>query len=90
MGIYNRNVYIWGKIMNTSVVTAKGQIVIPAKLRRKLGMKKGTPVSLSEQDGVIMVQPVTDEYLRSLQGILGTKGKLLKALLEEKKKEREL
>ena len=76
--------------MNTSVVTAKGQIVIPAKLRRKLGMKKGTPVSVSEQDGVIMVQPVTDEYLRSLQGILGTKGKLLKALLEEKKKEREL
>jgi AbrB family looped-hinge helix DNA binding protein len=76
--------------MNKSVVTAKGQIVIPAKLRRKLGMKKGTRVSLSEQDGVIMVQPVTDEYLRSLQGILGTKGKLLKALLEEKNKEREL
>ena len=76
--------------MNKSVVTAKGQIVIPSKLRRKYGIKKGTPVSVSERDGAIVIQPVTDEYLRSLQGILGTKGKLLKALLEEKKKEREL
>jgi AbrB family looped-hinge helix DNA binding protein len=76
--------------MDKSVVTAKGQIVIPSKLRRRFGIKKGTQVSLHEQEGAIVIRPITDEYIRSLAGITGTKGKLLKALLEEKGKEREL
>ena len=76
--------------MDKSVVTVKGQIVIPSKLRRKFGIKRGTQVYLYERGGEIVIKPVTDEYLRSLAGIMGTKGKLLKALLEEKAKEREL
>ncbi len=76
--------------MHKSVVTVKGQIVIPSKLRRKFGIKKGTQVYLYERDGEIVVRPITDEYLRSLAGITGTKGKLLKALMEEKAKDREL
>ena len=76
--------------MDRSVVTAKGQVVIPSKLRRKFGIKKGTQVYLYERDGEIVIRPVTDEYLRSLAGIAGTKGKLLKALMKEKAKEREL
>ena len=76
--------------MDKSVVTVKGQIVIPSKLRRKFGIKRGTQVYLYERGGEIVIRPVTDEYLRSLAGIMGTKGKLLKALLEEKAKEREL
>jgi AbrB family looped-hinge helix DNA binding protein len=76
--------------MYRSVVTVKGQVVIPSKLRRKFGLKKGTQVYLYERDGEIVIRPVTDEYLRSLAGITGTKGKLLKALMVEKAKEREL
>ena len=76
--------------MDKSVVTVKGQVVIPSKLRRKFGIKRGTQVYLYERGGEIVIKPVTDEYLRSLAGIMGTKGKLLKALLEEKAKEREL
>jgi AbrB family looped-hinge helix DNA binding protein len=76
--------------MDKSVVTVKGQVVIPSKLRRKFGIKRGTQVYLYERGGEIVIRPVTDEYLRSLAGIMGTKGKLLKALLEEKAKEREL
>jgi AbrB family looped-hinge helix DNA binding protein len=76
--------------MDKSVVTVKGQIVIPSKLRRKFGIKRGTQVYLYERGGEIVIRPVTDEYLRSLAGIIGTKGKLLKALMEEKAKEREL
>lgn len=76
--------------MDKSVVTVKGQIVIPSRLRRKFGLKKGTQVYLYERDGEIVVRPVTDEYLRSLAGVTGTKGKLLKALMDEKAKEREL
>ena len=76
--------------MDKSVVTVKGQVVIPSRLRRRFGIKKGTQVYLYERDGEIVIRPVTDEYLRSLAGITGTKGRLLKALVEEKAKEREL
>jgi AbrB family looped-hinge helix DNA binding protein len=76
--------------MDKTVVTVKGQVVIPARLRRKFGIKKGTQVYLYERDGEIIVKPITDEYIRSMAGITGTKGKLLKALMEEKAKEREL
>jgi AbrB family looped-hinge helix DNA binding protein len=73
-----------------SVVTVKGQVVIPSKLRRKFGMKKGTQVFIYEKDGEIVVRPITDEYIEGMAGMTGTKGKLLKALEEEKAKERML
>ena len=76
--------------MEKAVVTVKGQIVIPSRLRRRFGIKKGTQVSLYEKDGEIVIKPITDEYIRSMAGITGTKGKLLKALKEEKARERTL
>ena len=76
--------------MDKSVVTVKGQVVIPSKLRRKFGIKKGTQVYLYARDGEIIIKPITDEYIREMAGMAGTKGKLLKALTEEKAKEREL
>jgi AbrB family looped-hinge helix DNA binding protein len=76
--------------MEKALVTVKGQIVIPSRLRRKFGIKKGTQVSLYEKDGEIVIKPITDEYIRSMAGMTGTKGKLLKALKEEKAKERAL
>ena len=76
--------------MDKAVVTVKGQVVIPAKLRRKFGIKKGTLVSLYEREGEIVIKPITDEYIRRMAGMTGTKGKLLKALKQEKAKERVL
>ena len=76
--------------MDRAVVTVKGQIVIPAKLRRKFGIKKGTQVYVYERDGEIAIKPITDDYIRNMAGIAGTQGKLLKALMVEKAKEREL
>lgn len=74
--------------MEKTSVTTKGQIVIPARLRRKFGIKSGTQVFVYEKNGEIVVRPVTDEYIEHLAGITGTKGKLLKALRDEKAKER--
>ena len=76
--------------MDRAVVTVKGQIVIPSKLRRKFGIKKGTQVCVYERDGEIVIKPITDDYIRNMAGMVGTKGKLLKALLDEKAREREL
>jgi AbrB family looped-hinge helix DNA binding protein len=76
--------------MDKASVTIKGQIVIPSKLRRKFGIKKGTQVFLFERGNEIVIKPITDEYIRSMAGVMGTKGRLLNALKEEKAKERNL
>ncbi len=76
--------------MDTSIVTIKGQIVIPSKIRKKFGIKSGTRIHFIEDKNEIKIVPITKELIKSNFGILGTKGKLIKALLEEKKKEREL
>jgi AbrB family looped-hinge helix DNA binding protein len=56
--------------VETSVVTSKGQLVIPARLRRRFSIKKGTLVAFVEDDGHMIVQPVTPEFIRSLRGSL--------------------
>lgn len=75
--------------METSVVTVKGQIVIPSKMRKKYSIKNGTKVHFYEEEDGIRIVPVTPEMIEKNFGFLGTKGKLLKALMEEKKIERE-
>ena len=76
--------------MDTSIVTVKGQIVVPAKIRRKFGIKKGTKIAFVEQNGKLMIQPLDKYYFENLAGILGKDGDMLKGLMEDKKKEREL
>jgi AbrB family looped-hinge helix DNA binding protein len=76
--------------METSTLTIKGQIVIPSKIRRKLGLKKGSKIGFIESGDNVILQPLDKGYYKSLIGIGGTKGKALKSLLDDKKKEREL
>jgi AbrB family looped-hinge helix DNA binding protein len=70
-------------------VSSKGQIVIPAKLRRKYGIKTGTKIEVYEEGERIILRPVTPEYIRSLRGSLKGRG-ALSILEEERRKEREL
>ena len=76
--------------IETGTVTVKGQVVIPAPLRRRLGIKKGTVVSFLEENGHIVVQPVTREFIRRLRGSLKGVPSPLEHLLEERRKERVL
>ena len=76
--------------METSVLTVKGQLVIPVKIRRKYNLKKGTKVAFIELDGKLIIQPLDKNYFQTLAGILGTNGDMLDGLLEDKKREREL
>jgi AbrB family looped-hinge helix DNA binding protein len=76
--------------IETSVVTTKGQLVIPARLRLRFGIKKGTMVTFVKDEGRIIVQPVTREFIRSLRGSLKGEPSALAALLEERKRERTL
>jgi len=76
--------------METVHVTSKGQLVIPSKFRKKFKIKSGTRVNIFEEDDGIKIVPITSEVIDANKGFLKTGGKLLKALMEEKKKEREL
>jgi len=42
-----------------TVVSSKGQVVIPSALRRKYDIKKGTKVEVTDRDGRIVLEPVT-------------------------------
>ena len=74
-----------------TTATAKGQIVIPSSVRRQLGIKEGTRIQIDvdEERMRIVLTPITPEFVRSLRGKYKGRG-LLKALQEDRKREREL
>lgn len=69
-----------------AAVTVKGQIVIPAKLRHRLGIKKGTKLYIEERNGELILRPLNREYFQKMSGALKGTG-LLKALEEERRKD---
>lgn len=76
--------------MITTIVTVKGQIVIPSRVRRRHNIKKGTKLCIIDNEDEIVLKPLTADYFEKMAGILGTKGKLGKALLEERAREKEI
>jgi len=75
--------------MEASVVTLKGQVVIPKKIRAMFHIKRGTQVRFEPRSGEIILKPLTPEYFEKMAGVLGPGGKVTKALLSERTKDRE-
>jgi AbrB family looped-hinge helix DNA binding protein len=70
--------------------TSKGQLVVPAALRRKYGIKAGTKVCFLEDDfGRIILQPITEEYIDRVRGCLAGGPELVKSWLREHREEGE-
>ncbi len=55
--------------MSTATVTTKGQITIPADVRRRLGLASGDRVEFVEIEGGFAIKPAIDD-VRSLKGLL--------------------
>jgi len=68
-------------------ITSKGQIVIPAVLRRKLRMKTGTRVAVHESGGRLILQPITDEFIDSMRGMLGDTTDMIEQLRRDHHRE---
>ena len=74
--------------MTISKTTVKGQVVIPAPLRKKYNIKKGTRVAISEGEGnVIVIKPLPDDPIEASRGMLKGKTSLMKALLKDRNEE---
>jgi AbrB family looped-hinge helix DNA binding protein len=67
--------------------TVKGQIVIPAALRRKLGITNKTKIHVSEDEGRIVLTPITRDQINRVRGMFKGAG-MLKELYEDRAWER--
>jgi AbrB family looped-hinge helix DNA binding protein len=53
-----------------TVISSKGQVVIPAELREEFGLAKGTPATWSAEQGRLVLTPITERRLREIRGFL--------------------
>ena len=69
--------------------SVKGQVVIPQWLRKEFEIEDGTKAYVQSTPQGILIKPVTRTFITSLRGSLKGSG-ALKALLEDRKREKEL
>jgi AbrB family looped-hinge helix DNA binding protein len=53
-----------------TTVSSKGQVVIPAELREKFDLEKGTAATWSEENGRLVLTPITEQRLDEIMGFL--------------------
>ncbi len=73
--------------MRVVKATVKGQVLIPAPLRRKYRIERGTPLRVYGRDNRIILEPVVRDPVEEGRGMLKTKGRVLKSLIEDRKRE---
>ena len=74
-----------------TVISSKGQVVIPAELREQFGLEKGTPATWREEKGSFILTPITERLLDEIQGFLKPgpgEQSAFEALFEERARER--
>jgi AbrB family looped-hinge helix DNA binding protein len=76
----------------TTIVSSKGQVVLPAQVRSRFGLRKGTRITIAlkaDKAEPIVLRPVTSEAIRRLRGAYKSAGAALEFLESERRKERE-
>jgi AbrB family looped-hinge helix DNA binding protein len=74
-----------------TTISSKGQVVIPAELRKQFGLKKGTPATWSEERGRLVLTPITEKRLNEIMGFLKPapgEPSVFEASFEERQRER--
>ena len=75
-----------------TVISSKGQVVIPAELREQFGLEKGTRATWSEEKGRLVLTPITAQRIREIRGFLKPalgEPSAFDALFEERERERQ-
>ncbi len=56
--------------METSVLTTKGQLLIPKRLRNKYGIKSGVKVAFIETAAGVVLKPMDENFFNQFVGLL--------------------
>ena len=75
---------------NSTIVTvsSKGWVVIPSLFRRKIGLKPGMKMKVTEKEGKIVLTPQAGDPVDELYGKLAGGESLTAALLADRAEER--
>ena len=76
--------------MLSTILSSKGQVILPSGLRKKININKGTKFLIEIDNEKIILTPLNRKLFEKLAGSISQKGKLLKALITEKEKEKNL
>jgi len=66
---------------------AKGQIVIPADIRRRYRIEPGTEIQIMEYGGIIYLIPPVEDPVQAACGLLPPKPSLSEKIIKERKSE---
>jgi AbrB family looped-hinge helix DNA binding protein len=53
-----------------TVISSKGQVVIPAELREEYGLDRGTRAVWTKADGRLVLTPITERRIKEIRGFL--------------------
>jgi len=56
--------------METSILTSKGQLLIPKRLRNKYGIKAGVKIAFIETKDGVLLKPMDEHFFNQFVGIL--------------------
>ena len=75
----------------TTTISSRGQVVLPAPVRRKLRLRKGMRLRIVMEDkrDEVILQPIQPKPLSEWRGAFPGAGRALEYLKEERKKDRE-
>ena len=66
-------------------VSSKGQIVIPAELRRKYNIDRGSKINVLDGDGEIILRPVLQDAIQQARGIFRGGVSSIQELMKERR-----
>jgi len=66
---------------------SKGQIVIPAEIRKRYHIEPGTEIQIMEYGGIIYLIPPVEDPIKAACGVLPSEPSLSEKLIKERKRE---
>jgi AbrB family looped-hinge helix DNA binding protein len=73
--------------MTIVTTTEKGQVVIPADIRKRHRISKGTKLAIFEKGGEIVLRPLLREPVKDARGFFKEGKSALRALVMDRKEE---
>ena len=76
--------------METSILTSKGQLLIPKRLRTKYGIKSGVKVAFIETPAGVVLKPMDENFFNQFVGMLKQEAPSMEEYKAWKKEEKAL